>query len=122
MPGGVPPVAPATFHIQFAPISEGTGEPEVTFGAATVLFVPVSAWIIHACFGTGRLTYKALALIFVNGVIFHIILTGPLMLFINGNLGSAALVGTQLANAVLFLLIPWLGEKWRNGVLASPVT
>jgi len=68
------------------------------------------------------LSYKGLALIFVNGVIFHIILTGPLMLFINGNLGSAALVGTQLANAVLFLLIPWLGENWRRGVLIRPVT
>jgi len=44
------------------------------------------------------------------------------MLFINGNLGSAALVGTQLANAVLFLLLPWLGENWRGGMLIRPVT
>jgi len=71
---------------------------------------------------TGRLSYKALAIIFFNGVFFHIILTGPLMLFISGNIGSAALVGTQLANAVLFLLIPWLGENWRGGVLIRPVT
>ena len=71
---------------------------------------------------TGRLSYKALAIIFFNGVFFHIILTGPLMLFINGNLGSAALVATQLANAVLFLLFPWLGEKWRGGVLVRPAT
>ena len=77
----------------------------------SLMFVPVSAWIIHACFGTNLLSYKALAIIFFNGVFFHIILTGPLMLFINGNIGSAALVGTQLANAVLFLLIPWAGEK-----------
>jgi hypothetical protein len=55
-------------------------------------------------------------------VLFHIILTGPLMLFINGKIDSAVLVATQLANAVLFLLIPWLGEKWRGGVLARPVT
>ena len=32
------------------------------------------------------------------------------------------LVGTQLANAVLFLLIPWVGENWRRGVLIRPVT
>jgi hypothetical protein len=88
---------------------------------AIVLFVPVSAWIVHACFGTGRLSYKSLALIFFNGVILHIILTGPLFLFIDGKIGSAALVGTQLANAVLFLLLPWLGEKWRDGVLVLPV-
>jgi hypothetical protein len=107
------------FHIM--PLLAGAGFGPGTL-TALVLFVPISAWIIHACFGTGRLSYKGLALIFVNGVIFHIILTGPLMLFINGNLGSAALVGTQLANAVLFLLIPWLGENWRRGVLIRPVT
>jgi len=44
------------------------------------------------------------------------------MLFINGNIGSAALVATQLANAALFLLIPWVGENWRGGVLVRPVT
>jgi hypothetical protein len=88
---------------------------------ALVLFVPISAWIIHTCFGAGRLSYNVLALIFVNGVIFHIILTGPLMLFINGNIGNGALVVTQLANAVLFLLIPWVGEKWRVGALLRPV-
>ena len=107
------------FHIM--PLLAGAGFGPGTL-TALILFVPISAWIIHACFGTGRLTYKALALIFVNGVIFHIILTGPLMLFINGNLGSAALVGTQLANAVLFLLLPWVGENWRRGVLIRPVT
>jgi hypothetical protein len=33
------------------------------FGTAIVLFVPVSAWIVHDCFGADRLSYKALALI-----------------------------------------------------------
>jgi hypothetical protein len=107
------------FHIM--PLLAGAG-----FGPGTLtaiaLFVPVSAWIIHAGFGTGRLSYKALALIFFNGVLLHIVLTGPLFLFIDGKIGSAALVGTQMANAVLFLLIPWLGEKWRGGVLIRPVT
>ena len=65
------------------------------------------------------MSYKALALIFVNGVIFHVILTGPLILFINRHIGSAALVATQLANAALFLLIPWLGENWRRGILTQ---
>lgn len=108
------------FHIM-PPLVAGAG-----FGPGTLtaiaLFVPVSVWIIHACFGAGRLSYKALALIFFNGVLFHIFLTGPLILFINGKIGSAALVGSQLANAVVFLLVPWLGEKWRGGVLIRPVT
>jgi len=68
------------------------------------------------------LSYKALALLFFNGVILHIVLTGPLFLFIDGKIGSATLVATQLANAVPFLLIPWLGEKWRDGVLIRPLT
>jgi len=108
------------FHIM-PPLVAGAGFGPGTL-TAIVLFVPVSAWIIHACFGTGRLSYKALALIFLSGVILHIALTGPLFLFIDGKIGSAALVGTQFANAVLFLLIPWLGENWRGGLLVRPVT
>ena len=53
---------------------------------------------------------------FAAGAITHV------LLFINGKIGSSALVATQLANAVLFLLMPWLGEKWRGGVLVRPVT
>ena len=108
------------FHIM-PPLVAGAGFGPGTL-TAIVLFVPVSAWIIHACFGTGRLSYKGLALIFFNGVILHIVLTGPLFLFIDGKIGGATLVATQLANAVLFLLIPWLGEKWRDGVLIRPLT
>ena len=107
------------FHI--LPLLAGAGFGPGTL-TAIVLFVPVSVWIIRACFGTGRLSYKVLAIIFFNGVFFHIILTGPLMLFINGKIGSAALVASQLANAVLFLLLLWVGEKWRGGVLVRPAT
>ena len=106
------------FHIM--PLLAGAGFGPGTL-TAMVLFVPVSGWIIHTCFGTGRLSYKALVLIFLNGVIFHSILTVPLILFINGRIDSAALVGSQLANAALFLLIPWLGENWRGGVLTRPI-
>ena len=107
------------FHIM--PLLAGAGFGPGTL-TAIVLFVPVSAWVIYACFGTGRLSYKALALIFFNGVILHIVLTSPLFLSINGKIGRAALVGTELANAVLFLLIPWVWENWRGGVLIRPVT
>ena len=105
------------FHIM--PLLAGAGFGPGTL-TALVLFVPVSAWIIRACFGAGRLSFKALALIFFNGVIFHIMLTGPLLLFVNGNIGGAALVASQLANAILFLLVPWAGENWWGGVLIRP--
>ncbi len=89
---------------------------------AIVLFLPVSAWVAYACFGPGRLSYKAMALLVAGGVILHVILMGSLQLFVRGVIGSAALVWIQVANAVLFLLIPWIGEKWRDGVLVRPVT
>ena len=63
-----------------------------------------------------------MALLVADGVILHIILMGSIQLFVRGMIDSAALVWIQLANAVLFLLIPWLAEKWRDGVLLSPVT
>jgi len=107
------------FHI--VPLVAGAGFGPGTL-TAILLFVPVSGWIIHACFGTGRLSYKALAFVFANGVLFHIILTAPLFLFVSGKLGSAALVGAQLANAVLFLVVPWFAETWRGGLLTRPVT
>ena len=97
------------FHIMPLVAGAGFGPGTLT---AIVLFIPVSAWIVYACFGTGRLSYKALGLVVFNGVIFHVILTAPMLLFLNGKIGSAALVGCQLANAVLFLVIPWLEEKW----------
>jgi hypothetical protein len=40
VPAGVLVLAPATFQIQFAPASGGTGRPAVRFWAATVLLVP----------------------------------------------------------------------------------
>ena len=56
-----------------------------------------------------------------DGVVLHVILMGSIQLFVRGMIDSAALVWIQLANAVLFLLIPWLAEKWRDGALVSPV-
>ncbi len=107
--------------VHIAPVLAGLGYNSGLL-TALVLFLPLSAWVAHACFGTGRLSYKAMALLVAGGVILHVILMGSLQLFVRGVIGSAALVWIQVANAVLFLLIPWLGEKWRDGVLVRPVT
>lgn len=45
------------FHIMPLVAGAGFGPGTLT---AIVLFIPVSARIIYACFGTGRLGYKAL--------------------------------------------------------------
>jgi hypothetical protein len=106
--------------VHLAPLLAGVGYTPGTLTAA-VLFLPVSVWVAHTCFGKGRLSYKAMALCVADGVILHLILMGSMQLFIRGMIDSAALIGIQVANAVLFLLIPWLGEKWRGGVLVGSV-
>lgn len=88
---------------------------------AIVLFVPICVWVVRACFGPGRLSYKGLAVILFNGVLFHIILTAPLFLYTSDKIGEAALICSQLLNAFLFLVIPWFAEKWGKGVLLGPV-
>jgi hypothetical protein len=104
--------------VHLAPLLAGVGYGPGTLTAA-ILFVPVSAWVTYACFGKGRLSYKALALLVAGGLILHIILMGSIQLFVRGMIDSTTLVWIQVANAVLFLLIPWLGEKWRNGTLVK---
>ena len=107
--------------VHLVPLLAGVGYGPGTLTAA-VLFVPVSAWVAYACFGRGRLSYKAMALLVADGVILHIILMGSIQLFIRGLISSGTLVWVQVANAVLFLLIPWFAEKWRNGALLMPAT
>ncbi len=87
---------------------------------AVAVFLPLSAWVGHACFGKERLSYQAMALLILWGVMLHIILAGSVILFINGLISSTTLVWVQIINAGLLLLIPWLGEKWRGGVLLRP--
>jgi hypothetical protein len=87
---------------------------------AVVVFLPLSAWVGYTCFGKDRLGYKAMALLILNGVSLHAILMGSTFMFLNGVISSTTLVLVQIVNAGLLLLIPWLGEKWRDGVLARP--
>jgi hypothetical protein len=84
---------------------------------AVVVFLPLSTWVGNACFGKDRLSYKAMALLILEGVILHVILAGSIIMFVNGLISSATLVWVQIANAGMLLWIPWLGEEWRGGVL-----
>lgn len=53
------------FHVM--PLFAGVG-----YGAGTltalVIFIPLSIWIVRACFGAGRMSYGALALLVAGGV------------------------------------------------------
>lgn len=106
------------FHVM--PLLTGGG-----YGAGTltalVVFTPLSIWVIRACFGPGRMSYGALALLVAGGIVMHALLTGPMLLFLKGALGSTPMVLIQVVNPFLLMLILWLGERWRGGALISPL-
>lgn len=85
----------------------------------SLLFAALAAWMIRACFGPGRMSYGALALLVAGGIVVHVVLAAPLLLLLNFGLSPAVVVLLQLANPFLLMLILWLGERWRNGALVS---
>jgi hypothetical protein len=86
-----------------------------------VLFVPLSVWVGYACFGNNRLSYKAMVLLLVWGVMLHVILVGSLKMYISGLISRTAVVWAQIMNAGLLVLVLWLAERWRCGALIRPV-
>jgi hypothetical protein len=95
----------------------GTGAYNPGLLTAVVVFLPLSAWVGHACFGRGGLSYKALAFVIVWGVVLHAILAVPMLLFASGKISNTVLVWLQLLNAPLLLLVMWFAERWRGGAL-----
>jgi len=87
---------------------------------AVVVFLPLSAWVSYACFGKDRLSYKAMALLIIWGLVLHVVLAGSVIMFVNALISSTTLVWVQIVDAGLLLLILWLGEEWRGGVLLRP--
>lgn len=79
--------------------------------SAIVLFLPGFFWVAHSCFGSGRISYKGLAVLVAAGVIGHAILIGSIFAFIYGAIGTPVLVSFQILNAFVFLLVPWVGER-----------
>ncbi len=86
--------------------------------SALVLFLPLSIWVACVCFGRGELPLGGLILIVADALLLHIILIGSAKLFLSGLFGPSVLILIQVLNAGLFFLIPWLGGRWRGGVLA----
>lgn len=104
----------AVVHI--IPSVAGTGYGAGTLTAA-VVFIPLSIWMIRACFGPGRMSYAALALLVAAGMLAHAVLMVPMLLFLKGIIGSTSLVLLQVVNPFLLMFILWLGERWRGGSL-----
>lgn len=78
--------------------------------SAVGLFIPLSAWVAYACFGKGCLSYRALGILVFSGILVHVVLLGSMLLFLHGVIGSAMLIGLQIANAGLMLAVPWIAE------------
>lgn len=106
------------FHI--VPLVGGVG-----YGAGTltalVIFVPLSILVIRTCFGPGRMSYGALTLLIAGGIVMHAILTAPMLLHLKGMIGATPMLLAQVVNPFVLMLILWLGERWRGGVLISPI-
>jgi hypothetical protein len=81
---------------------------------AVLFFIPLTAWVAHTFFGRGRLDYRTMTLIAMWGLVLHVFLIAPMFLFVNGRIGQAALVWSQIVNAALLLLVFWLAEQWHK--------
>jgi hypothetical protein len=88
---------------------------------AVFLFLPLSAWMVHALFGKGRLSYRALAYLLVWGLVAHLLLAVSILPLMRGLIRTAApAITIQLVNAALLIIAPWLVERWRNGAILRP--
>jgi hypothetical protein len=99
----------------------GSGQPyNPGLLTALLLFLPLTVWVGSAFFGKDRLSHKAMALLLVWGVLLHALLMVPMFMFINGVISAPVLVGSQIVNGGLLLVVMWLAEKWRGGALIRP--
>ena len=88
---------------------------------ATLLFLPLTAWMVHALFGRGGLRDGALVFLAGWGIALHLILAGSLVPLMKGWISTPTpTIAVQLVNAGLFIAVPWLAERWRGGVLIRP--
>jgi hypothetical protein len=80
---------------------------------ALLLFLPLSGWIIHTCFGPGRLRYQTLAAILLAGVLLHVVLMVSIQLVLHGVINGAVADAIQVINPLWLLILPWAANrKW----------
>lgn len=88
-----------------------------TSGALTavIIFLPVSLWVFHACFGKGKLKYSTLGLVILLGAFSHLFLFLGIKLYTDNVVGTTIVVLMQVINAVLALILWWGAEKIAHG-------
>lgn len=100
--------------VHLAPLAAGQGYGPGLL-TAMLLFVPLSAWIIHSCFGLDRLRYQTLAAILLAGVLLHVVLIGSIQLLVHGVLNTWAVNVVQVINPLWLFVLPWAAnKKWPS--------
>ena len=85
---------------------------------AIFLFLPLIVWMVHALFGRGGFRYAAGVFLIGWGVVLHLILAGSVVPLMKGLISTPIpAIVIQVVNAGLLIVVPWLAERWRGGVL-----
>ncbi|RYU93446.1 HXXEE domain-containing protein [Emticicia agri] len=79
---------------------------------AITIFLPLSIWVGYACFGHRKLPFSAMILLIILSLVLHASLVGSMAAFLKGNISDDRLIAIQIINAILFLAIPLIAEKW----------
>lgn len=90
--------------------------PLVGFSIYSIIMINIVFHVMPLLTGGGYDAGTLTALI----VFTHAILTGPMLLFVKGMIGSTPMVLIQFVNLFVLMLILRLGERWRSGALISP--
>ncbi|MFT4076604.1 MAG: HXXEE domain-containing protein [Asticcacaulis sp.] len=93
--------------VHLLPVLRGQGyDPGLL--TAVVLFFPITGWIVRACFGKGKLPYRALIAILLAGILLHLCLMLPLLAYTHGLIGALTLNTIQALNPLWLIVLPWL--------------
>lgn len=85
---------------------------------ALLVFLPLTAWMVHSLFGRAGFGYGALACLAGWGVAAHLVLAGSLAPLMTGLITTPVpAICMQIVNAGLLIAIPWSAERWRDGML-----
>jgi len=88
---------------------------------AVFLFLPLTVWMIYSQFVQGRLAWAALVFTFGLGVFLHMVLLGSVLPLVKGWVQTPVpAMLAQVINAVLFIVIPVVAERWHHGKLVQP--
>jgi hypothetical protein len=87
---------------------------------AVLVLLPLGAWAARAVFGAGRPGHRELLVLVVGGVVFHVVLVGFLLLFINGVIGGVTLALVETLNGFTLPAVAFLGRGRPSTAAAGP--